>query len=144
MHFYLYCFACEDFIKHVNIYYKIQYIAKPFDISFWILYLNILSSFKYSLISLYTYAVRSYCQFIIIIFGSIHFVLRNSGSISIYICSLTFLVLEIVLRTFLLSLDWLVPNGKQYCRPCRCLNITQKLEVSAYLYKRNARFVPQF
>ena len=91
-----------------------------------------LSSFKYSLISLYTCAVRVYCQFIIIIFGSTHFVLQNFGLIFIYICSLTLLVFKIVLRTFLLSFDWLVLNGKQFFRTCRCLNITQKLEVSAY------------
>ena len=29
--------------------------------------------------------------------------------------------------------DWLVLTGKQFSRPCRCLNIAQKLEVSAYL-----------
>ena len=79
---------------------------------------------KYSLISLYTCTFRVYCQFVIIIFGSIHFVLRNFGFIFICICSLTFLVFKF---------DWLVLTGKQFSRPCRCLNITQKLEVSACL-----------
>ena len=47
------------------------------------------------------------------------------------------LVFKIVLRTFLLSFDWLVLIGEQFSRPCRCLviyscdtcRITQKLEV---------------
>ena len=83
-----------------------------------------LESFKYGLISLYTCAVRVYCQVIIIILESIHFVLQNFGLIFIYICSLTLLVFEIVLRTFLLSFDWLVPTGEQFSRPCRSLNIS--------------------
>ena len=34
-----------------------------------------------------------------------------------------------------LSFDWLVLTGEQFSRPRRCLNITQKLDVSAYLQK---------
>ena len=74
-------------------------------------------------------------HYLFIIFGSIHFVLQNFGFIFIYICSLTLLVFKIVLRTFLLSFDWLVLTGEQFSRPRRYLNITQKLEVSAYLQK---------
>ena len=75
-----------------------------------------------------------------IIFGSIHFVLQNFGFIFIYICSLTLLVFKIVLRTFLLSFDRPVLTGEQFYRPRQCLNITQKLEVSAYLQKERRAY----
>ena len=76
------------------------------------------------------------CQFIIISSSFLDlFILyyRTSDLLFIYICSLTLLVSKIVLRTFLF--DWLVLTGEQFSWPRRCLNITQKLEVSAYLQK---------
>ena len=92
-------------------------------------------------LAIVTSSLKSYLhallEFIIgsslLFFGSIQFVSRNFGFIFIYNCSLTLLVFKIVLRTFLLSFDWLVVTGEQFSRPCRCLNITKKPVASACL-----------